>query len=417
MGLLDNLFLRSLAPGDLPFRRPGGIVQAVTLAPAVYGMRVEIPRVARRLLPYALDIESGIGEGNVGRKVSTSYLPAPKYPGPVVPPTYTPPIYQYPPGAVPPGAVPGVPPGAPPGSEPPGVVPAPGTPGGPPVVPPGGFPSGLEQPPVSYMPPTGTGFPWPSAPGYRRVFNLQFSADSGGSSASQEIRVTPAIGHPFRVTELDISPLAGVVVGQYIDVLVVPNAEMTDASALFGASLFEQPALLGSIPGPDAQRGIAVPLQTKRFENLGPIFQAGQQIKVVVFFTAPALAMPTLSVTLVVEEVVFSTALPPPREPPEFVPPYAAPPEVLPVPPVPFVPAPVVPGEPPGVLPLVPAPTYAIVTVVPGVTSVMNMVPQYDGGGHIVGYFQDPGQVAQWAAIQTGYTQAQTLNPTGRSGA
>lgn len=381
MGLLDNLYLRETAPGDLPFRRPAGVVQALTLAPAVYGMRVEIPRVARRLLPYALDIESGIGEGNVARVINPRYLPAPSGGSPLPPPVYTPPTYQYPPGAAPP----------------PGVVTPPGT-----VAPPVASPPGVGAPPV-VVPAPGGEFPIPSAPGYRRAFNLQFTADTSGSLSTQELRVTPAIGHPFRVTEIAVTPLAGVTVGQYIDVLVVANAELVDESAFLGSSLFENPAMLTSLPAPDGQRGIAVPLQTERFTNLGPIFAGGQQIKAVLYFVSPAVSLPLLSVTLVVEEVLDSTPPPPARVPPVDVPPYAEPPYVVPPVIVVTPAAPPAPPVPSGTLPIVPQPNFGFITVVPGVVMVPNMVPQYDASGHMVGYVQDPGQVAQWAAIRAVY--------------
>ncbi len=261
MGLLDNLYHRTILPGDLIFRRRAGVVQSPREIAAAFGSRVQIARPARRLVPYGLDYEAGHDDRR-GHSV----------------------VVHPPPGG---------PPGGPPG------------------------------PPPPHPPPPG---PQPAAPGYRRVFNFNFTADTAGSDPTFEIRLTPPIGFPFHVTELTITPLAGVTVGQYLDILVLPNADMADAGVFLGSSLFENLALVANIPVPDGTHAIAVPITTLRLEDLGPVFSAGQQIKAVLFFVPPAFGMAQIAVTLVVQELVADTALPPPRDPPD-PPPYPGPPE------------------------------------------------------------------------------------------
>lgn len=335
MGLLSNLYQRSDTPGDLAERRPTAIVQAATLAPALHGIRVEIARWARRTIPYGLDIESGLLDGQSPPERRGGYLPAPR---------------DY---------VPGMPPD--------------GT-GEPPTGSPNPLPGGGSPQPSCCAPQ-----PEPSAPGYLRTLNLQITADTLASDPSFEVRLTPAFAHPFRIRKLEITPLAGVQVGQYLDVLVTSSSDMSDAAAFEGSSVFEPPSMLGDIPTPDNQRALAVPVQAITFGELGPIFAAGQLIKLVQFFTAPAIALAKIGVTLAVEELTDNTPLPPARVPPPLPvprippisPPTAGPPPTLP----PWSP-PGFPGgqpqpgpqPPPGTPQGVPAPPPRIITMPAGYT-------------------------------------------------
>lgn len=281
------------------------MAQAARSEESIRGLRVEIPRWSREPVPLAQELARGAG--GVGRKTRRFSL-----------------------GEIPPGArLPGQPEPLPPFPPVPPVVPVP--PGAPPV---GEEPPGLPPP-----------APRPTEPTVvqTRIVAFHFSADITSGAAASELRVFGPLPWGFRVREIHLVPLAGVTVGQYVDVLVSADLDTADVAAPSGVSILRPLANQTSLPSPDNQFGVAVPLTEVVMMAPFVVRDGGSGIKVRQFFTAPAIGLADLDVVVVVDEFAAEPLAPiptprvvpmPPTAPapaPEEEPPIPAPPPVSPV--------------------------------------------------------------------------------------
>jgi hypothetical protein len=279
---------------------------AAALAEASTHAREEIPRGGRRSVAVM---------GDLARRVVGGVKVGSALPG-------VPPIEAAPPAARP---RPSLPPGTVPGS---GDVPEAGPPG--------------VSPPGAPAPPTWSS-PVPALPTRTWPVSFHFTDAIAGGSATSELRVYGPVPAPYRIKSVVVSPLAAVSAGQFIDVLTSADGNTTDTATPTGQSLFD-PVLPGGIPSPDASRGLAVPVTAVAFNVLAAIPVENQFIKVLLSFAAPAVALPDVSVTLVLEQ--FSGAAPTIDErPPAPEPRVLAAPEPPYVPPAP-APAPIAPTTP-----------------------------------------------------------------------
>jgi hypothetical protein len=215
----------------------------------------------------------------------------------------------------------------PPGGEPPGGAPGPGPCGCPPG---GGEPMGMGQP---------------------RVLSFHLTGNVAGGAAGTEVRTSPRIERPFYVRSIEVVPVSGVTVGQFIDVLISGDDEVSDLVAPQGYSLFEAPQNATGLALEDQDRGLGVTVERYRIEPVAWVPENSRTVKVVTRFVAPAVALPAVHVVIVVEEFdamapvveVRPPAGPPAGPWPPVVPPVVvAPPVVVDVAPVVPIPRPVV---------------------------------------------------------------------------
>jgi hypothetical protein len=106
-------------------------------------------------------------------------------------------------------------------------------------------------------------------------------------------------------------PLAGVQVGQYFDVLICGDGDTTDVALPTGTSIF-RPSL-GLPPVPDNALAGAVPLSALRLTDLAEVLVGNQFVKVLVSFTAPAVALPDVSFLFEIDELSGSRSSVTPR--------------------------------------------------------------------------------------------------------
>lgn len=135
----------------------------------------------------------------------------------------------------------------------------------------------------------------------RRVVAVHVTADTAAGSSTSELRAFGPFGGGFRIRSLAVFPLAGVQVGQYFDVLVSADGDTTDVALATGTSIFRP--VLGVPPVPDGTNAGAVPLEALRLTDLFEVLQGGQFIKVVVSFVAPAVALPDVSFVFEIDEL------------------------------------------------------------------------------------------------------------------
>ena len=211
--------------------------------------------------------------------------------------------------------------------DPGGDAPRP-SPGGPPslpapspATPPGGAvpPAGETPPAPGPAPAPGVPYPTPAWPGPRVVrsfpVSFHFQADIAGGSATSEVRVYGPIERAFRIHHLVIQGLGGVTSGQFVDVLVSPDEDAGDTNPPTGTSIFPLIQGLGIVPAVDQPRGVQVPDGVLELQAPFRTWTAGLGLKVLSAFVAPAISLPDVHVTVVIEEVEEGPPIVEPRPP------------------------------------------------------------------------------------------------------
>jgi hypothetical protein len=249
--------------------------EPLTLARASTGSREEIPRGGRR----SVAVMGELARRLVGGIKVGSALPG-QPPIEAAPPPARPRASPSPDGD---GGIPGIP-----GSEPP-----------------------TTSPPTAPAPAPS---PWPTPvqPTSTRPVSFHFTDAIAGGSSTSEVRVYGPVAAPYRIKTVVITPIAGVTAGQFVDVLTSADGDVADSATPTGQSVFDQ-VLAGSIPSPDATRGLAVPSTAVAFNVLAAVPAEQQYIKVLLRFASPAVALPDVSVTLVLEQFAGSPVLVEPR--------------------------------------------------------------------------------------------------------
>jgi hypothetical protein len=231
-------------------------------------------------------------------------------------------------GPLPP-STPGGPPGNPPGGPSPRPGPGPAPPGPPIVVqPPGGLPPGGQPQPPCGCPPGDGG---PMGHGFPRTINFHMTGSISGGSATSEVRVSPRLDRVAMIRSIEILPVGGSAVGQYIDVLVSTDDETVDVDFPRGASIFQGALNLDGLPVQDQDVGLPMPSVPFDVPLAYLLRDRGVNLKVVGRFQAPAIAPPACHVVIVLEEFEVESVpiLPrPPIGPPPAPPLGPQPPEI-----------------------------------------------------------------------------------------
>lgn len=194
--------------------------------------------------------------------------------------------------------------------------------------------------------------------GRPRTINFHLTGIASGGSATTELRAGPRHERPFIIRSVEVVPVGGVSVGQYVDVFVCGADWPGDTVGVPGVSIFEAQQAVGDLPVEDRPLGLPVTSHHYDVPMAFEVLESSRVLMVQAQFVAPAAALPQLHVVVVIEE--FDTLgdpvipRPPIGPPPIEVRPPAAPPlgpdDAPPVVPPPYVP-------PPSGPPVVPPPT------------------------------------------------------------
>jgi len=189
--------------------------------------------------------------------------------------------------------------------------------------------------------------------GFPRTLTFHLTGAVSGGSTVREVRVSPRLDRQALIRSIELVPVAGTAVGQFIDVLISQDDQTSDASAPLGYSIFEGPQGIAGLPVEDQDVGLPVVDHAYDVPLSYWISDLGQTLKVVGRFAAPATAPPACHVVIVLEEFDGTSSPIEPRPP--FPPaPAPAPPDGEPLAPAP---APTPPYSPP-LTPTTPVPPY-----------------------------------------------------------
>lgn len=181
--------------------------------------------------------------------------------------------------------------------------------------------------------------------GHPRTIAFHLTGAIAGGSATTELRAGPRMDRPFIVRSVEVVPVTGTAVGQFVDVRVAPGDFTTDAAVAPGASIFEPQQALSELPAEDRDVGLPVADVPYDVPMAFEVLEASRVIFVQTRFVAPAIALPVCHVIVVVEEfdVLGDPVTPRPpiaAPPPAPAPPIGGPPVVpVPVPRPPSAPA------------------------------------------------------------------------------
>lgn len=132
-----------------------------------------------------------------------------------------------------------------------------------------------------------------------RVLVYNFLGATGGGGGNNEIRVSPYLDYEHLETKaLWIVPYAGVTPGQYLQVLKSTDDDVANSATPTGSIIGADMGRTGVYPSPDNTRAIPVPVGQTLLDTFRLGWSGGAYIKIRLFFVAPAIALPQLSVML-----------------------------------------------------------------------------------------------------------------------
>jgi hypothetical protein len=152
-------------------------------------------------------------------------------------------------------------------------------------------------------------------PGTLQTINFHLTGDIAAGAAASEVRVHGPIGAPFIIQQIWINADSGVAPGQFLDVLISNDGDVSDVAGPSGQSIF--PVLNGTafLPAPDEQRGVAIPASLQELKLAFRVDNVNSWIKVQSLFVAPAIALPNVHVTMCIERLDGLCMVSPPIQP------------------------------------------------------------------------------------------------------
>lgn len=175
----------------------------------------------------------------------------------------------------------------------------------------GSIPQGYVQPPPPPGPGPGPGPVLPPAGTHENplfvasnhyggqvlVFNFQGATPGGGGN--NEIRVSQYLEVLHLETKaIRIVPYSGVTAGQFLQVLKSNDDDIVNTAFPSGSNVGVTMGRVGSYPAPDNERGIAIPTQEALIDTFRVGWSGGSYIKLRLYFVAPAIALPVISVLI-----------------------------------------------------------------------------------------------------------------------
>lgn len=135
--------------------------------------------------------------------------------------------------------------------------------------------------------------------GITLAFNFQGATAGGGGN--NEIRVSPYLPYDWAQTKsIFIMPVSGVTAGQFLQTLRADDDDITNSAFPTGTKLGSQVGRVGSYPTPDNERGIAIPSQPVMIDSFRLGWNGGAYLKCRLYFVAPAVALPVISVLITI---------------------------------------------------------------------------------------------------------------------
>jgi hypothetical protein len=154
--------------------------------------------------------------------------------------------------------------------------------------------SGL-LPPDAVGPQTNVNTGWYGA----GVMLFNFLGATAGGGGNNEIRVSSYVSvlH-FETKALWITPYSGVTAGQFIQIFYSPDNSITNTAFPTGSQIGMDVGHLGDNPNPDNNKAFPVPQTAMNYDGFrtGAAFEG--YIKVRLFFVAPAIALPLITVAI-----------------------------------------------------------------------------------------------------------------------
>ncbi len=173
-----------------------------------------------------------------------------------------------------------------------------------------------SPPPQAPSPPPQAPSPPPSlVPIRRMVVNFHFTGESTAGVSLNEVRVFGPIARPFEIESVEVFPVSNVQIGQFLDILISDDTDVSDTTTPTGFSIFQPTAALSGAPALDTERGVAIPTSPMDLPCAFRVFAAQKAIKARLFALSPATTLPILNVSLIVNELVEDE-----REPEQEVP-------------------------------------------------------------------------------------------------
>ncbi len=132
-----------------------------------------------------------------------------------------------------------------------------------------------------------------------RVLTFNFQGATGGGGGNNEIRVSPYLDYEHVETKaLWIVPYSGVTAGQFLQVRRSIDDDVANTALPTGTLMGSEVGRTGVYPAPDNTQAIPVPFEPTLLDTFRVGWNGGFYIKLRLFFVAPAVALPVISVML-----------------------------------------------------------------------------------------------------------------------
>lgn len=140
------------------------------------------------------------------------------------------------------------------------------------------------------------------------VLGFNFLGSTVGGGGNNEIRVSPYLDFAhFETKAIRIVPYSGVSAGQFLQILKSPDDDIANSATPTGSITGVSLGRTGSYPAPDNERAIAIPVTEALIDTFRIGWTGGAYIKLRLYFVAPAIALPVISVLISVAYRVGAT--------------------------------------------------------------------------------------------------------------
>lgn len=131
------------------------------------------------------------------------------------------------------------------------------------------------------------------------VLLFNFMGTTAGGGGNNEIRVSPWLEFESLETKaIMITPYSGVQAGQFLQILKSGDNDIANTATPTGTPVGTNLGRRGDYPAPDNSVGIPVPLEPTLFDTFRVGWADGCYLKLRLFFVAPAISLPVISVQI-----------------------------------------------------------------------------------------------------------------------
>lgn len=131
------------------------------------------------------------------------------------------------------------------------------------------------------------------------TYGFHFQGATGGGGGNNEVRVSPYLeAEHVESKALWIVPYSGVASGQFLELRRSLDDNIVNTATPTGTLIGPNIGRVGSNPAPDNERAIAVPTEPTLLDTFRHGWVGGCYLKVRLYFVAPAVSLPVISVIL-----------------------------------------------------------------------------------------------------------------------